>query len=129
MSDDTLKIQFDMNKIASLKSNIPNIEALEYQFNIFDHMGAYLDKYLDLEVDDIILFIILSAKNWQTAHSAPMSHFIVSLPQERLVMAEQFKKEAFKVFGDNLANSNDYENLEAVLEHAFVYYLKEFATR
>lgn len=129
MSDDSLKIQFDMNKVASLKSNIPAVEALEYQYKIFAQMGSYLVKYLELEAEDIVLFIILSANKWQKAHSIPMSHFVVSLPQERLVMAEQFKKEAFKVFGDNLMNSEDLENLEAVIEHAFLYYLKEFASR
>lgn len=118
-----------MNKVAILKSNIPEVEALEYQYKIFAQMGAYLVKYLELEAEDIVLFIILSAKKWQTTHSVPMSHFIVSLPQERLVMAEQFKKEALTVFGDNLVDSTDLENLEAVLEHAFMYYLKEFGSR
>lgn len=129
MSDNSQKIQFNKAKLDILKSKIPDVGALEYQIKIFNHMASYLVKYLDLKFEDIKLLINQSAQQWQETHSVPMSQFAVALPQERLIMAEQFKNEAANIFKENLLTRTDFDNLKAVIEHALIYYMKEFATR
>ena len=129
MNKDTLKIQFNVNKGDFSQSGISQTEALASQFEIFNHIATHLEKYFDLNVEDIKFLILLSSFNWQNTYSIPMSHIANSLPQERLIMVKQIKQEALKIFKDNLTNSEDYENLAAVLENAFVYYMNELASR
>ena len=125
-----LKIKMDTMKIDNAKENYqPKVIVLEYQEQIFQSMAQFLTRYIDLPYESLYYLIRLSAEQWQVVHSVPFPQFSAALPQERLIMAEQFKEIAIKVFGRFLMDQESHDNFKATMEHALLHYMKEYASR
>ncbi|MHA2032679.1 MAG: hypothetical protein ACW99A_05465 [Candidatus Kariarchaeaceae archaeon] len=126
---DNSRLQFNRQKIHELLIDKKDVSALEYQYKIFEQMGHYLTKFIDLEIQEILLLIFESANKWEESQSTTLPQFATALPQERLKMAEQFKNTAADVFTRFLFSIEDKLKLAQIIEQALVYYLKEFAAR
>ena len=125
-----LKIKMDSEKLTSqIEQHVPNIIVLDHQAQIFQSMAKFLTRYLDLPQESLFYLIRLTAERWQVTYSVPFPQFAIALPQERLIMAEQFKEIAIKVLGEFLQIEESYDNFKATMEHALLHYMKEFASR